>query len=543
MIVTTRGAPGWSKIDHSAKFFIAHQNAVGVGVAPVPRGNPSPDHIEHDLFLADALTITATGVGGHGPDAHQAFGKLVGVPHAAVDHQARPAVFNGQGAQVTAHQGAAITATTIDHQNPALTWCFQNLADQDVVFKALQRGDGPGHRGLAAVVLKDRGQDPKTTRLEQILVGITQVGGGCGQGKFRGLGRLSREFRFVHSGHKTTSPPRSCKNPAMTTILSVFLAALILAYVLEPIAEGLHRLGLPRKLSALTAVAAGLAAALGLVVLLINILQREIPLIKDQAPKWIGDVQTWAAPQLERLHVQLDWNQLKEQLVNKVTQHFSANADTMVSNVIDTVLTSTQTLIAAIGALVLILFVVFYLLIDWGKFFSRAAEFVPPRYRDTVKNLAKECDELLSQYLRGQLVVMLILAAYYALALSMIGMAGGVAIGILTGLAIFIPYIGFGVGLVLAVISALLQFGPSWALLGVLAVYGVGQLVESFFLTPKLVGERIGLHPVAVIFALLFFGSLFGFFGVLLALPAAAIVLVTLRYIRNHYEDSDWFNK
>lgn len=186
---------------------------------------------------------------------------------------------------------------------------------------------------------------------------------------------------------------------------------------------------------------------------------------------------------------------------------------------------------------------VFYLLIDWGKCFSRAAEFVPPRYRETIKNLAKECDELLSQYLRGQLVVMLILAAYYALALSMIGMAGGVAIGILTGLAIFIPYIGFGVGLVLAVISALLQFGPSWTLLAVLAVYGVGQVVESFFLTPKLVGERIGLHPVAVIFARLFFGSLFGFFGVLLALPAAAIVLVTLRYIRNHYEDSDWFKK
>lgn len=329
----------------------------------------------------------------------------------------------------------------------------------------------------------------------------------------------------------------------MTSILSVFLAALILAYVLEPIAEGLHRFGLPRKLSALTAVVAGLFAAIGLLILLVSILQREIPLIKNQAPKWIADVQIWAAPQLERLNVQLDWNQLKEQLISKLTQHFSANADTMVSNIIDTVLASTQTLIAAIGALVLILFVVFYLLIDWGKCFSRAAEFVPPRYRETIKNLAKECDELLSQYLRGQLVVMLILAAYYALALSMIGMAGGVAIGILTGLAIFIPYIGFGVGLVLAVISALLQFGPSWTLLAVLAVYGVGQVVESFFLTPKLVGERIGLHPVAVIFALLFFGSLFGFFGVLLALPAAAIVLVTLRYIRNHYEDSDWFKK
>ncbi len=109
-------------------------------------------------------------------------------------------------------------------------------------------------------------------------------------------------------------------------------------------------------------------------------------------------------------------------------------------------------------------------------------------------------------------------------------MAGGVAIGIFTGVAIFIPYIGFGIGLLLASISAVLQFGPDLHVLGVFVIYGIGQVVESFFLTPKLVGERIGLHPVAVVFALLFFGSLFGFFGVLLALPAAAITLVAARF-------------
>jgi predicted PurR-regulated permease PerM len=130
---------------------------------------------------------------------------------------------------------------------------------------------------------------------------------------------------------------------------------------------------------------------------------------------------------------------------------------------------------------------------------------------------------------------MVILAVYYASMLSLLGMAGGLAIGLLTGLAIFIPYIGFGVGLTLAILSALLQFGPGTGLLVVLAIYAVGQLIESFFLTPKLVGERIGLHPVAVVFALLFFGSLFGFFGVLLALPAAAVTLVALRHARAHF--------
>ncbi|MEN9772729.1 MAG: hypothetical protein RJA58_1372 [Pseudomonadota bacterium] len=329
----------------------------------------------------------------------------------------------------------------------------------------------------------------------------------------------------------------------MLTLLSIFLAAVILAYILEPLAEGLHRLRLPRALAALTAVITGIAAAVGLLILVISVAGREIPLIRSQFPSWIEKSQSWIGPQLARWDIHLNWDQLKTELIARASAQFSANADAMVGKIVETVLASTQSFFAVVGALVLIFFVVFYLIVDWMAFFSRLAQLVPPRYRDTVTQLAKECDHLLSQYLRGQLMVMLVLAVYYATALHFVGMAGGIAIGILTGLAIFIPYIGFGVGLALAVISALLQFGPSMSLLAVLAIYGVGQLVESFFLTPKLVGDRIGLHPVAVIFALLFFGSLFGFFGVLLALPAAAILLVTLRFARKQYEQSEWFRK
>jgi predicted PurR-regulated permease PerM len=307
----------------------------------------------------------------------------------------------------------------------------------------------------------------------------------------------------------------------MTTILSIFLSALIIAYVLEPIANGLQRLGCARRISALLSVALGVTAALGLIVLFLNILQREIPQIKAQAPGWIEKTRDWLAPQLERFNLSLDWIQIKALLVERT--------------VLETLLASTQTLLAAVASLVLIFFVVFYLLVDWAALFTRICEFIPRRYRTTAQDLGRECDQLLSQYLRGQLLVMVILAVYYASTLSLLGMAGGLAIGLLTGLAIFIPYIGFGVGLTLAILSALLQFGPGTGLLGVIAIYGVGQLIESFFLTPKLVGERIGLHPVAVVFALLFFGSLFGFFGVLLALPAAAVTLVALRYARAHF--------
>ena len=327
----------------------------------------------------------------------------------------------------------------------------------------------------------------------------------------------------------------------MTAILSLFLAAFILAYVLEPIAERLHRLGIGRAVSALAAVLAGLAASAGLIVLVLNIMSQELPQIRAKAPEWIERAQVWIAPQLGWFEIELDWARLKALVIQRVTDQFSANPDAIITRAVDTILASTQTLIAAVGTLVLVFFVVFYLLIDWARLFAHATELVPPRFRTTARRLAGECDELLSQYLRGQLLVMLILASYYALALSVLGMAGGVAIGMLTGLAIFIPYIGFGVGLILAILSALLQFGPSVTVLAVIAIYAAGQLLESFFLTPKLVGERIGLHPIAVIFALLFFGSLFGFFGILLALPAAAITLVSMRFVGSLYRDSRWF--
>lgn len=329
----------------------------------------------------------------------------------------------------------------------------------------------------------------------------------------------------------------------MSSILSTFLAALILAYMLEPVATRLQRWRLPRALSAALAVLLAVVAAVGLILLLLNILHREIPQIKNQFPLWLEKSQGWLAPQLERLNISLDWNRLKTQMMERMSRQFSENADTFISTTLDTLLSSGQNFIAVLAGLVLIFFVMFYLLVDWAAFFQRLSELIPPRFRQTANTLAKEIDELLSQYLRGQLVVMAILALYYALALYFLGMAGGVAIGIFTGIAAFIPYIGFGVGVLLALISALMQFGPGIELLAVAGIYAIGQLVESFFLTPKFVGERIGLHPVAAVFALIAFGSLFGFFGVLLALPAAAISLVAYRFFKDRYKNSGWFKK
>jgi predicted PurR-regulated permease PerM len=152
-----------------------------------------------------------------------------------------------------------------------------------------------------------------------------------------------------------------------------------------------------------------------------------------------------------------------------------------------------------------------------------------------------ECDAVLGQYLRGQLLVMLALAVFYAVGLALFGLELALPIGVFTGLAVFVPYLGFGLGLLLALLAGLLQFVSMKALVMVGVVYGVGQLVESFLLTPRLVGERIGLHPLAVIFALLAFGQLLGFIGVLIALPASAVLLVALRRVRQGYFDSDLY--
>ncbi len=168
---------------------------------------------------------------------------------------------------------------------------------------------------------------------------------------------------------------------------------------------------------------------------------------------------------------------------------------------------------------------------------------VPRRWAAQSMNIAHEVDGLLAQYLRGQLTVMLALAFYYSVALALAGFDVALPVGILTGLLVFIPYLGFGLGLVLALIAAVLQFEGIYGLVAVAIIYGVGQVVESFFLTPRLVGERIGLHPLAVIFALMAFGQLFGFVGILLALPASAIVSVAVRHMRTQYISSSFYNQ
>jgi predicted PurR-regulated permease PerM len=197
--------------------------------------------------------------------------------------------------------------------------------------------------------------------------------------------------------------------------------------------------------------------------------------------------------------------------------------------------------LAVVGNVVLIPVALFYLLADWDRFVAHVVGLVPQRMRPGFDGFVAEVDEVLGQYLRGQLTVMVILACFYSAGLALFGLDLALPIGVFSGLAVVIPYLGFGVGLVLALLAGLLQFAAWKAAVMVAVVFGLGQLLAGFVLTPRLVGERIGLHPLAVIFALLAFGQVFGFVGVLVALPASAILLVCLRRARQRYLASHLF--
>jgi predicted PurR-regulated permease PerM len=192
-------------------------------------------------------------------------------------------------------------------------------------------------------------------------------------------------------------------------------------------------------------------------------------------------------------------------------------------------------LAAAVLSLFLVPIITFYMLRDWDTIMAHLGALVPDSQRETIFKLARESDEVLSAFLRGQILVMLALAFIYSLGLSLVGLKFAIAIGVVSGLVSFVPYLGFVFGIGLAGLTVALEPNPLWQMIGVVATFSIAQFIEGSLLTPKLVGTRIGLHPVIVIFAVAAGGQLFGFFGILLALPAAAVLSVLVRFTYNRY--------
>lgn len=326
----------------------------------------------------------------------------------------------------------------------------------------------------------------------------------------------------------------------LAPILTPFLLGALLAYVLEPLVHRLHaRLRLPRALAALLLLVLSIATVLGVLLLVVPILGEALPLLREAVPRLVHQVALAAQAWLAQWGVVVNLD--TESLRTYLSEALNSNGRDLAQSLWDYLHRSGGALMLLLGHAFLTPVVAFFLMADWPLVTREAQALLPPSWRPGVASFMEEVDRALGQYLHGQVLVVLVLMVYYCAALGLAGVSLWLPLGLLSGLAVLLPYVGFATVLTLTLVLLLAQHGTLHALAVVAPVYGLGQALEGFFLTPKLVGRSIGLHPVAVIFALLAFGSLAGFAGVLLALPLSAVLLVAVRRARVLYEQSELY--
>ena len=324
----------------------------------------------------------------------------------------------------------------------------------------------------------------------------------------------------------------------LAPVLTPFLLAAILGYILNPGVDWLSKHRVPRWLGSLLMLLLLLAFATFLILIIVPVLQKEFLQAQEKLPELLTRMQSGLAPKLSSwFGVDVEFN---AQVVRDfVAEHFAV--ESVAKSALAYLRIGGAAALSWAATTFLALIVLFYLLLDWHMVWSKVGTLVPRGVHARIGTMAVESDRMLSKFLRGQLLVMVILAVYYSSALAIARFEIALPVGLITGLLVFIPYAGFATGLVLALLAATLQFGSLYGFLAVAVIYGLGQVLETVILVPRLVGESIGLHPIAVIFALLAFGELFGFFGILLALPVSAVMVVALKHLRQRYLESDFY--
>jgi predicted PurR-regulated permease PerM len=328
----------------------------------------------------------------------------------------------------------------------------------------------------------------------------------------------------------------------LSPVLMPFAVAAMLAYLGDPLANRLQRLGMSRTWAATVVFLVLLLVLVGVLLLLIPLISRQIENLIENLPRYAQWAQQTAWPWLQqKLH--LDPRMFdSDQLLVAFKAHMGSISD-FATTVVGKVSRSGMDIVLWLTNLVLIPVVAFYLLRDWHRLVGTIDRMLPRWIEPTIAHLAHESDKVLGAFVRGQLLVMLALGIFYGAGLSLVGLSVGLLIGIVAGLLSFVPYLGFIVGFGAAIIAALVQYGDWSHVLLICGVFAVGQLLEGYVLVPRLVGGKIGLHPVAVIFAVLAGGYLFGFLGVLLALPAASVIVVLLRYLLERYRLSELYTE
>jgi predicted PurR-regulated permease PerM len=329
-------------------------------------------------------------------------------------------------------------------------------------------------------------------------------------------------------------------------VLTPFLIAAILAYICDPLVDRLSKLkisklALGRTLSTVLVMLAIFGIMFLLFLILIPLLQKESSIIAERLPFFVSRLRDTIEPWLHTrfgIHFDVDSAQIQE----IITKNWKT-AGGVFGDILKSAGSHGLALIGIVANILLLPVVLFYLLRDWDGFVESIGQLVPRDWHDKTVTIAQEIDQVLAEFLRGQLTVMLAMSLFYAAGLSIAGLDMALPIGLIAGLLGFVPYLGIALGLALALLVGALQFTSVGQIIPVLLVFGIGQLLEGMVLTPKLVGNRIGLHPVIVIFALLAGGRLFGFAGILLALPVSAAIAVGLRHTKDSYMGSDAYLK
>lgn len=324
-------------------------------------------------------------------------------------------------------------------------------------------------------------------------------------------------------------------------ILTPFVAAAIFAYICNPLVNRLERHKLSRGLAVVVVMSLLTLLLVVFLLIVLPLLQKELTLLITRLPDGLEMLRTRLLPLLQRmLGSNLNWN---AGTLKKFALDHLQNAGSLAGYVLPWLSSRGGAIVGALMNVLLIPVAMFYLLRDWNVLLTRLDTLIPRHWHDKTREIITQVDHVLAEFLRGQIAVMLIMSAFYSFTLWLTGLEFALPIGLVAGMLVFVPYLGMILGLVLATLSAVMQFTQMSEVLWVWMAFGSGQLLEGMLITPLLVGERVGLHPLAVIFALLAFGQLFGFFGVLLALPMSAILLVGLRHAQGWYFNSNMYQK
>lgn len=330
---------------------------------------------------------------------------------------------------------------------------------------------------------------------------------------------------------------------ALQSILMPFFAGALFAYLCNPLVNRLTDWGLKRT-TAVTAVFSVLFLAITtILIVLLPVLWRQFIYLETRLPLLLRWVNRKGIPWLEKTF-RVDIDRLDMDLISSWLASYWQEAGSAAGSIMTKVMQSGLDVIGVIGLISLVPVVTFYLLLDWDKLITHIRELIPRHIEPQFTRLTMECNEVLSAFLRGQLIVMLLLGVIYAVGLQIAGVKLGIIIGLLAGLASIIPYFGFIVGIISASVATLLENGMKLdPVIGVWIVFAIGQILEGWVLQPYLIGDKIGLPPVGVIFAVMAGGQLFGFIGMLLALPVAAIIIVLLQYAHQRYRQSEFYQR